>query len=116
VKVLVCGGRYYGDWEQAYKVLGEIREKRGITVVIHGDAVGADRIAGDWANGQSLAVIKCPADWDRHGRAAGPIRNQKMLDDHHPELVVAFAGGRGTADMVCRAKAAGIEVMEVSPR
>jgi hypothetical protein len=50
------------------------------------------------------------ADWNTHGRAAGPIRNQRMLDEVKPELVVAFPGGRGTADMVRRAREAGVNV------
>ena len=50
-----------------------------------------------------------PADWKVRGRAAGHIRNQQMLDEGRPHLVVAFPGGRGTADMVRRARAAGIE-------
>jgi len=53
------------------------------------------------------------AKWSKHGRAAGPIRNQEMIDECKPDLVVAFPGGRGTADMVRRAKAAGIRVIEV---
>jgi hypothetical protein len=54
-----------------------------------------------------------PADWAKHGRAASPIRNQQMLDEGRPNLVVAFPGGRGTADMVRRARSAGVEVIEV---
>jgi len=53
------------------------------------------------------------ANWRTHGKAAGPIRNQQMLDEGRPHLVVAFPGGTGTADMVRRAKAAGVPVMEV---
>ena len=55
-----------------------------------------------------------PADWIRHGRAAGPIRNEQMLREGCPDLVVAFHDdpglGRGTADMVRRALAAGVPV------
>jgi hypothetical protein len=54
------------------------------------------------------------ADWKGLGRKAGPIRHQQMLDESQPALVVAFPGGRGTADMVCRARGADIEVIEVS--
>jgi hypothetical protein len=54
-----------------------------------------------------------PADWTRHGKAAGPKRNQLMLDKEKPDLVIAFPGGKGTADMVARAKAQGFKVMEV---
>jgi hypothetical protein len=62
---------------------------------------------------KSSHLINEPADWKAHGRAAGPIRNQRMIDEHRPELVVAAPGGRGTADMVRRARAAGIEVFEI---
>ncbi len=54
-----------------------------------------------------------PADWDKFGKGAGPIRNQQMIDEGKPDLVVAFPGGTGTADMVKRAKKHGIEVIEV---
>jgi hypothetical protein len=53
------------------------------------------------------------AQWKKHGRAAGPIRNQRMLDEGKPDLVVAFPGGRGTADMIRRAERAGVPVQQV---
>ena len=53
------------------------------------------------------------ADWDGLGRKAGPIRNQRMLDDGKPDLGIAFPGGRGTADMVRRAREAGVETIQV---
>jgi hypothetical protein len=49
--------------------------------------------------------------WEKYGKPARPIRNQKMIDDHKPNLVIAFPGGRGTADMVFKARSAGIEVL-----
>jgi hypothetical protein len=55
--------------------------------------------------------VEMKPDWKRHGPAAGPMRNQRMLD-WGPDLVVAFAGGKGTADMVRRARAAGVDVIE----
>jgi hypothetical protein len=109
LRVLVCGGRDYSDASRVDVVL------RGIEpdVIIHGGASGADRLAGQWAwkNGKGCRVEF--ADWQLHGKAAGPIRNQKMLDEHAPDLVVAFPGGRGTADMVRRAKAKGVPVIEL---
>jgi len=66
-----------------------------------------------WARIKEVAVQVFPADWETHGKAAGPIRNQRMLDEGRPDLVVAFPGGRGTSDMVARAKRAGVEVMMI---
>ena len=94
--------------------LSRVDRKHGIATVIHGGARGADTVAARWAEAHSLEVVKFPADWQRHGRAAGGIRNQQMLDEGHPDAVVAFPGGVGTADMVRRAKAAGLPVWEVS--
>ena len=59
------------------------------------------------------------AKWDelgRNGRKAGPIRNQQMLDEGRPSLVVAFPGGRGMADMVRRARNAGVEAISCPAR
>lgn len=75
-----------------------------ITELAHGDAKGADRMARDWAKKRGIKVEKYPADWDEHGDAAGPIRNQEMLDDFEPDAVIAFEGHKGTLDMVHRAR------------
>jgi hypothetical protein len=85
-------------------------------VICHGAARGADRLAGLWASSRHVVVKPYPADWEKHGRAAGPIRNRLMLDDFHPDLVVAFKDGfdyslesGGTEHMVKIARAAGVE-------
>jgi len=87
-----------------------------VSVVIHGAAPGADTLAGRWAELRRVPVEAFPADWEKHGRAAGPIRNAPMLAEGKPDLVVAFPGGRGTANMCKQARAAGVKVVEVSAR
>ena len=107
--ILVCGGRDYADRNRMTEVLSE-RLNEGDTVV-HGGAPGADALAGDIA-GRVLGhtVVVHPADWATHGKAAGPIRNQKMLDSHPIDELIAFPGGRGTQDMVRRAQDAGVKI------
>lgn len=83
-----------------------------IDLVIHGGASGADNIAGRWAFLAGIREYVFGADWATHGKAAGPIRNQKMLDEGKPNLVVAFPGGKGTANMINLAADAGIEIWE----
>lgn len=74
--------------------------------MIHGDAAGADRLAGTAAERVGLTVIKFPADWETHSadcacrgkpwcREAGMRRNIQMLDQH-PDLVIAFHNGYST--------------------
>ena len=109
--VLVCGGRNYTFRRRVFEVLDEYA---GMTHLVHGAAGGADSLAAAWGLARRVHRIAAfPATWQLHGRAAGPIRNQAMLVETAPGLVVAFPGGAGTADMVARAKAAGVPVLEV---
>ena len=109
MRVLVCGGRDYLDRRRLYDALDGI----GISFLISGGAAGADNLAADWAVYRRVPKKVFVAEWEVHGKAAGPIRNQRMLDEGRPDLVVAFPGGRGTADMVRRAQKAGIEVVRL---
>jgi len=119
VKVLVCGDRHWHDPEIVWTVLDGVeatRAPRSLTVV-EGGATGADQAAREWTGWMSKHETY-PADWDKYGKRAGPIRNQRMLDEAKPHMVVAFhndlAASKGTKDMVQRAKAAGIPVYLVS--
>lgn len=115
MRVLVTGGRDYDDLASVCGALDELRAQHGRLTVIQGGASGADFIARYWCGRQSsVHMINEPADWKKHGKAAGPLRNQRMLDEHKPDLVLAFEGGRGTADMVHRAEAAGVPVKHVA--
>jgi hypothetical protein len=109
MKVLVCGGRGYQDWQTVGSQLDALKP----ALVIHGGATGADSLAGKWAEQHGVPCRVEFADWSTHGRAAGPIRNQKMLDEYAPDLVLAFPGGRGTEDMKRRARAKGVPVKEI---
>ncbi|WP_352812796.1 DUF2493 domain-containing protein [Mesorhizobium sp. M0387] len=131
--VLVCGGRQFGvpldhgpslpsdvdliradqDRKFLFQALDRLHQERAISIVIHGDADGADRLSGTLAESRQIPVRAFPADWETHRRAAGPIRNKQMLDEGTPDLVVAFPGGRGTANMVLQSRSAGVSVMEV---
>lgn len=118
MRVLVCGGRAFNDWTVVNDVLDGIQRVTPITCIIHGAATGADDLAERWARSEGIGRHRfpvLPAQWDKHGKAAGPMRNQAMLEKGKPDLVVAFPGGSGTADMVRRAKGAGVKVIEVSP-
>lgn len=117
MKILVCGGR---EWDRAvrvlvYKMLDRVYLKQnGNIEIIDGDAPGVDTYASEWAGERGVNLTRFPANWHKHGRAAGPIRNKQMLDEGKPDLVLAFPGGRGTTNMVEQARAAGVRVEEVS--
>lgn len=110
MRILVCGGRDYREASAVKKVLDELRP----SLVIHGGAHGADRLAGAWAESARVPCMVFPAPWRAVGPAAGPLRNGWMLQHGRPELVVAFPGGRGTADMVRRANHQGVPVRRIA--
>lgn len=113
-RVLVCGGRDFNDARLLNAVLDAAHEANPIVVLIHGAARGADALAADWAKQRGILATAYPADWAHEGRKAGPLRNQRMLNSGKPHLVIAFPGGKGTADMISRAEADGVPVARVS--
>lgn len=113
MRVLICGGREFQDVTWLWSVMDGLHAQSPISEVIAGGAKGADTLGAEWAADRGIPCRVVMADWNTHGRAAGPIRNQRMLDEGRPELVVAFPGGRGTADMVRRAREAGVAVVLV---
>lgn len=116
-RVLVCGGRDYDNRERVRRTLDaalKAAQSVGkVAVIIHGNARGADLLADQYARERSLKVLSFPADWNLHGRRAGPIRNIKMLTESQPHVIIAFKGGIGTAHMVRIGKEAGVPVYEV---
>lgn len=115
-RVLVCGGRDYQDQDAVNSVLSAAHAANPIICLIHGAARGADTLAADWALSHDVLCNAYPADWERDGRAAGPIRNRRMIAEGKPHIVLAFLGGRGTEDMIKQATKAGIAVVRVGPR
>lgn len=85
-------------------ILDGILKSPGIDELAHGAAKGADNFAGVWAKEHKVPVKEYPANWDLHGKAAGPIRNQEMFYDFNPDVVVAFhrdfVRSKGTKHMV----------------
>jgi hypothetical protein len=113
-KLLVTGDR---DWDDIPRVVEELKGYRPGTILVHGACRGADTICAVVAETLGFTVRPYRADWTTHGLAAGPIRNQRMIDEEHRtdepiDLCLAFHNdierSAGTADMVSRATRAGI--------
>lgn len=113
MRVLVCGGRNYVDIDKMNDVLSRQHRVVSFTHLIHGSAPGADSLADCWARENGIQRVVCPADWQAHGKAAGPIRNRRMLE-LQPDLVIAFPGGAGTANMVTLATEANIQILRIT--
>lgn len=120
MRLLVSGSR---GWRDEVAIEAVIRALQALSrafdeefVLIHGHCKsGADAMADRVGKRLGLRVgkdlIRVPADWGRYKRAAGPIRNQQMLDEQHPDVLVAFrAAGKsnGTDDMIAKAEKADV--------
>lgn len=125
-RILICGGRDYDNWPEFCAAMDSFIADRGWhtipdqygnwlpeVTVISGGAQGADSMADQWAMINWCPFEEYKADWKTHGRAAGPIRNEQMLYEGTPDVVIAFPGGKGTAHMMKIARKAGVEVVEL---
>lgn len=116
MRVLVCGGRDFDNADLLYTTMDTLHATRRIKLVIHGAAKGADDLAEWWAYHNHVLVMRFPIskeEWDTVGPSAGPRRNKKMILLGKPDLVVAFPGGTGTADMVKQASKYSIHISKV---
>ena len=108
--ILCCGDR---EWKNEISIERELETYSRDTVIIHGNARGADKLSS--IVGKRLGfkeIISFPANWFKYGRAAGPIRNQQMIDEGKPDYIIAFhsdiKSSKGTKDMLNRASKHGI--------
>jgi len=109
MRLLVFGSRKWTDREVIASTLNAYLEAG--TVVVHGDCrSGADRIAKQICEDKGITMDPHPADWDRYGNAAGPIRNEEMAASGIA-LALGFGDGAGTRDMHKRCVAHGIPVV-----
>lgn len=120
MRVIVAGGRTFPYIGFVFQKLDEFHAQSPITTVIHGGARGVDTIAGEWCKSRlGVDPVVYPAKWNTHKSAkwnthklaAGPIRNQQMIDEGTPDVVILFPGNKGTRDMERKAKASGIPVI-----
>jgi len=113
MKLLVCGDRHRTNVFKIREEIMKLHEQTPISLIIEGEAKGADTIGRLVAEELGISVKKFPANWNEYGRAAGPIRNRQMLDEG-PDMVYAFHNNidqsKGTKNMISIAKAKSISV------
>ncbi len=109
----VTGGRDFANRAFVHGVLDRVHHARTVALLVFGDATGVDQFAWDWAHSRGVPHERYEADWKTHGNAAGPIRNGVMLrDEPWRDGLIAFPGGKGTADCKRQAAELGIPVWE----
>lgn len=121
MKVLVCGSRSFRDIGYVWDCLSDITLKECvenadfIEELIHGACDGPDLFADEWASKSGIPIKSVSADWNKYGKAAGPIRNKEMVDMLTPgeDIVIAFWDGKskGTKHTINLAKEKGIKTI-----
>ncbi|MBR0481197.1 MAG: DUF2493 domain-containing protein [Firmicutes bacterium] len=105
MRVVVTGGRAFSDRSLVETALSSLPAD---TVIINGGCSGADALCSEVAEYLGMHVRTFPANWKRYGKKAGPIRNGQML--RGADLLLAFPGGKGTANCIMQARIKGIPV------
>lgn len=113
MRLLVCGGRDFKNYQLLCNTLNDLLVDNDpySIILISGMAKGADTLGIKWADEVGARVLEFPADWypnndGKLDRSAGPKRNQRMIDEGHPDLCYAFPTPKstGTWDMIRRCK------------
>jgi len=116
-KVIISGDRNWDDDELRTKMRNVLRKVDNGTEIIHGGCKGVDKVAGEIAKELSISCVVFSADWNKYGKAAGPVRNKQMLD-YGAGIVIAFhkniSESKGTKDMMKQAEKRGIKVFLIS--
>lgn len=108
MKTIIAGGRDVHNYDALLEAVSECAW--GISSVVSGGATGADALGERYAESMNLKLELYIPDWDKHGRAAGPIRNRKMAEN--AEALIALWDGktRGTKNMIETAQKLGLMV------
>lgn len=111
--VCVTGGRGFRAQKVVFSALDNAHAAQPISLLIEGGTTGADRLAREWATERGVPFHTEEALWSLYGQRAGPLRNGVMVG-MRPDLVIAFAGGHGTQNMVTQAVQAGLHVVHIT--
>lgn len=108
MRVLITGGRYYRDEEFVHTVLSQIP----VDEIIHANCNGADLIADLWAWSNNVKITVYKSCWKKYGVLAPVIRNEYMITDSKPDLLIAFPGNEGTQNMIKLARKHNLKLID----
>ena len=110
MKIVVGGCRNFHDQEVVFRCLSDFLKEypeEGEFIFLSGHCAGVDQLAEQFAVQNNHPCILFPAEWSKYGRAAGPIRNQKMVDEANYVLAFWDGSSRGTASLIRYAQQCG---------
>ena len=107
-RVIIAGSRNFNDYEYLKKYMDFLLQNKKEVVILCGEARGADSLGKRYAQERGFPVQSFPADWQRFGRAAGPLRNRQMSACADACVVFWVGGSAGSANMIEEARRAGL--------
>lgn len=114
-RVIVAGDRRLRDYDFVRDHLDRLLAEVEVTAVISGGAAGADHLGEEYARERGLPCQRFPANWKKHGKGAGPMRNREMAEAADA-CVVFDGGGPGSASMLDIARDRGLLLRVVDVR
>ncbi len=111
MRLAIVGNRDYHNYEMIKEKVDYIRGQMVITEIVSGGAPGVDALAKRYATENKLQYTEFPADWEKYGKAAGPLRNTQIVE--YSDFVIAFPQGKspGTRDTIAKAEKEGKLIM-----
>lgn len=116
MRLLVIGGRHLDDVGLIRKALSLVHVRKPVDVLIHGGHAFLGVAAEEWARERDIHILRYPANWRLLGKRAEGVRNDFMLSDSRPDMVLALPGGQDTRVLVLRAISMGLPVVDEQAR
>lgn len=111
----IVGCRKYMNWNNFIKIINDYVDRIGMPdQIVSGGAKGVDSMAARYATENNIPLINHPPDWDKHGRAAGPIRNSQIVKECTHILALPSKDSIGTLDTIKKARAKNLDVTVVN--
>lgn len=117
MRLIIAGTRdmpcTIGTVRRMGEVVHEFADGSPVTAVLCGECRGVDQVGKAWARLAGIPVESFPADWERHGRAAGPKRNEEMAKSADALIVIRYPRSRGSRSMLELAKRHGLAIKDI---
>ena len=104
MRLIIAGSREKKDKEYVLSSITSLMQGMQVSEVVSGGCRGVDQFGEEWAQERGIPVRRFLPDWEKHGKAAGPIRNREMAE--YGDYLIAFWDGqsKGTRSMINEAK------------
>lgn len=113
MKVIIAGSRNFNDYDKLKEVCNHLLSRQKTVEIVSGAARGADKLGEKYALEKGYSIKQFPADWEKHGKRAGYLRNEEMAK--YGDALIAFWDGesKGTEHMINLAKKYNLKIKVV---